>query len=88
MSKEELASLLYDSLNNKIATLPDDVVVYPAHGLAAIAVKTWARHLKHYRRRKGKQLCPAASNEGRLYKGRYKRSAGSSFLLPHQCKNK
>jgi glyoxylase-like metal-dependent hydrolase (beta-lactamase superfamily II)/rhodanese-related sulfurtransferase len=32
MSKEELAALLYDSLNNKIATLPDDVVVYPAHG--------------------------------------------------------
>jgi hydroxyacylglutathione hydrolase len=32
MGKEELAALLYDSLNNKIATLPDDVVVYPAHG--------------------------------------------------------
>lgn len=32
LPKEELASLLFDSLNNKIATLPDDVVVYPAHG--------------------------------------------------------
>ena len=32
MSKEELASLLYDSLNNKIASLPDEVIVYPAHG--------------------------------------------------------
>jgi glyoxylase-like metal-dependent hydrolase (beta-lactamase superfamily II)/rhodanese-related sulfurtransferase len=32
LAKEELASLLYDSLNNKIAVLPDDVVVYPAHG--------------------------------------------------------
>ena len=32
LAKEELASLLYESLNNKIATLPDDVVVYPAHG--------------------------------------------------------
>lgn len=32
MSKEELASLLYDSLDQKIATLPDDVIVYPAHG--------------------------------------------------------
>ncbi len=32
LSKEELASLLYDSLQNKIAPLPDDVVVYPAHG--------------------------------------------------------
>lgn len=32
LGKEELASLLYDSLNKKIATLPDDVIVYPAHG--------------------------------------------------------
>jgi hydroxyacylglutathione hydrolase len=32
LAKEELASLLYESLNNKIATLPDDVIVYPAHG--------------------------------------------------------
>lgn len=32
LAKEELAELLYGSLNNKIATLPDDVVVYPAHG--------------------------------------------------------
>jgi hydroxyacylglutathione hydrolase len=32
LSKEELASMLYDSLNNKIASLPDDMIVYPAHG--------------------------------------------------------
>jgi hydroxyacylglutathione hydrolase len=32
MSREELAGLLYDSLNKKIKTLPDDVIVYPAHG--------------------------------------------------------
>lgn len=32
LSKEELASMLYDSLQKKIAVLPDDVIVYPAHG--------------------------------------------------------
>lgn len=32
LSKEELASMLYDSLQQKIATLPDAVLVYPAHG--------------------------------------------------------
>lgn len=32
MTQEELASMMYDSLNKKIKTLPDDVVVYPAHG--------------------------------------------------------
>jgi hydroxyacylglutathione hydrolase len=32
LTKEDLASLLYDSINQKIASLPDDVIVYPAHG--------------------------------------------------------
>ncbi len=32
ISREELASMLYDSLNNKIKTLADQVIVYPAHG--------------------------------------------------------
>lgn len=32
MSREELAGMLYDSLNNKIKTLGDHVIVYPAHG--------------------------------------------------------
>ncbi|HZE86316.1 MAG TPA: MBL fold metallo-hydrolase [Puia sp.] len=32
LTKEELASMLYDSLRDKIATLPDEVIIYPAHG--------------------------------------------------------
>ncbi|HXR83574.1 MAG TPA: MBL fold metallo-hydrolase [Hanamia sp.] len=32
LSKEELASIMYDSIQNKILPLPDDVIVYPAHG--------------------------------------------------------
>lgn len=32
MSSEELAGILYDTIQNKILTLPDDVIVYPAHG--------------------------------------------------------
>ncbi len=32
MTKEDLAAMMYDSLRTKIVPLPDDVVVYPAHG--------------------------------------------------------
>jgi glyoxylase-like metal-dependent hydrolase (beta-lactamase superfamily II)/rhodanese-related sulfurtransferase len=32
LSKEELASIMYDSIHNKLLKLPDDVIVYPAHG--------------------------------------------------------
>lgn len=31
-SKEELAAMLFDSLNNKLKTLPGNVIVYPGHG--------------------------------------------------------
>ncbi|HSC55143.1 MAG TPA: rhodanese-like domain-containing protein [Phnomibacter sp.] len=39
MSSEELAALLYDSLHNKIAQLPDEVLIYPAHGAGSACGK-------------------------------------------------
>ena len=33
---EQLAGLMYDSLHNKLMTLPDDVIVYPAHGAGSL----------------------------------------------------
>ncbi|HQV00300.1 MAG TPA: MBL fold metallo-hydrolase, partial [Bacteroidia bacterium] len=32
MSKDDLAAMMYQSLNQKLKVLPDDVIVYPAHG--------------------------------------------------------
>ena len=32
MSKEELAGIMYDTIQNKILPLADDILVYPAHG--------------------------------------------------------
>lgn len=32
LSQEELASMLYDSLQEKIIPLPNEVIIYPAHG--------------------------------------------------------
>ncbi len=35
-SPAELAGMLYDSLHNKLLKLPDDVLVYPAHGAGSL----------------------------------------------------
>lgn len=39
MSRETLAGMLYDSLNSKIKTLPDSVIVYPGHGAGSACGK-------------------------------------------------
>jgi len=39
LSREDLASHLFDSLRNKIMTLPDDVIVYPGHGAGSACGK-------------------------------------------------
>lgn len=43
MTKEGLAALLFDSLRNKIMPLPDDVVVYPAHGAGSACGKNLSK---------------------------------------------
>jgi glyoxylase-like metal-dependent hydrolase (beta-lactamase superfamily II)/rhodanese-related sulfurtransferase len=39
LSKEDLAGMLYDSLHQKIMTLPDHLIVYPAHGAGSACGK-------------------------------------------------
>ena len=43
MTQEDLAGILYDSLRNKIMTLPDDVVVYPGHGAGSACGKNMSK---------------------------------------------
>jgi rhodanese-related sulfurtransferase len=38
-SAQELGSMLYDSLHQKLAVLPDDTLVYPAHGAGSLCGK-------------------------------------------------
>ena len=38
-TQEDLAGMLYDSLREKIMTLPDEVIVYPAHGAGSACGK-------------------------------------------------
>ncbi|HTF03394.1 MAG TPA: rhodanese-like domain-containing protein [Bacteroidia bacterium] len=47
MTKEELAGMMFDSLNNKLKKIPDHVLMYPAHGPGSacgknIGKETWS----------------------------------------------
>lgn len=43
MTQEQLAETLFDSLRNKIMTLPDDVIVYPGHGAGSACGKNMSK---------------------------------------------
>jgi len=43
MTQEELAGTLFDSLRNKIMDLPDDIIVYPAHGAGSACGKNMSK---------------------------------------------
>lgn len=39
LTQDDLAGMLFDSLRSKIMTLPDDIIVYPAHGAGSACGK-------------------------------------------------
>lgn len=43
MTQEELAGTLFDSLRNKIMTLPDNTIVYPGHGAGSACGKNMSK---------------------------------------------
>ncbi|GAB3332981.1 MBL fold metallo-hydrolase [Marivirga atlantica] len=43
ITQDDLAGMLYDSLRNKIMTLPDEVTVYPAHGAGSACGKNMSK---------------------------------------------
>jgi len=43
LTQEDLAGMLYESLRSKIMPLPDDVIVYPAHGAGSACGKNMSK---------------------------------------------
>ncbi len=43
LTQEQLAETLFDSLRNKVMTLPDEVIVYPAHGAGSACGKNMSK---------------------------------------------
>lgn len=48
LTQEDLAGWLFDSLRNKIMPLPDDVIVYPAHGAGSACGKNMSSETWDY----------------------------------------
>ncbi|MCE7066304.1 MBL fold metallo-hydrolase [Dyadobacter sp. CY326] len=43
LTMDDLAGMLYESLRSKIMTLPDDIIVYPAHGAGSACGKNMSK---------------------------------------------
>ncbi|SMO58991.1 MBL fold metallo-hydrolase [Solitalea koreensis] len=43
LTQNDLAGMLYDSLRNKVMTLPDDLIIYPAHGAGSACGKNMSK---------------------------------------------
>jgi len=43
LSQEDLAGMLFESLRNKVMALPDEVIVYPAHGAGSACGKNMSK---------------------------------------------
>src|SRR2546428_2269793 len=43
LTHNDLAGMLYDSLRNKVMTLPDDLIIYPAHGAGSASGKNMSK---------------------------------------------
>ena len=43
LTQERLASMLYDSLRNKIMTLPDELIIFPSHGAGSACGKNMSK---------------------------------------------
>jgi glyoxylase-like metal-dependent hydrolase (beta-lactamase superfamily II)/rhodanese-related sulfurtransferase len=43
LTMDDLAGMLFDSLRSKIMTLPDDIIVYPAHGAGSACGKNMSK---------------------------------------------
>jgi hydroxyacylglutathione hydrolase len=82
MTKEDLAGLLYDSLNNKIMPLADDVIVYPAHGAGSACGKKHDERDGGYTwKSKKNELCVKPAKQRGICKSSYRWLTSAACLF-------
>ena len=79
---EDLGALLYDSIQERILRLPDETLVYPAHGAGSLCGKNLSTDtVSTIGVQRQLQLRAAADDEGRVRPHRHDRPAGLTRLL-------
>ena len=86
LSQEELASMLYESLQKKIAPLPDDIIIYPAHGAGSSCGKNLGPDTySTLGEEKENKLCIAVGDERRIYKRSDRGTKNATTVFCRQC---
>ncbi len=88
-TQEDLASILFDSLRNKIMPLADDVTVYPAHGAGSACGKNMMKEtVDTLGNQKKNELCLAGKYDtGGVYQRSNRWIVTSSTILSVECQN-
>jgi hydroxyacylglutathione hydrolase len=81
-SAEQLASMLYDSLREKLAPLPDETLVYPAHGAGSLCGKNLSSEtVSTIGTQRLVQLRASADEPRAVHRARHRRPAGHARVL-------
>eukprot|EP01136_Pigoraptor_vietnamica_P017237 Opistho-1_new@62132 len=68
ITTKDLAGFLYDSLRNKIMTLSDDLIIYPAHGAGSACGKNMSKEtFDTLGKSESDKLCFERTNQRRFY---------------------
>ena len=82
VTADELADMLYDSLTNKLVKLPDETLVYPAHGAGSMCGKNLSKETVSTigeQKKFNYALQPMSREEFKTH--RHRRTAGGTELL-------
>ncbi|WOC52306.1 hypothetical protein BPO_1659 [Bergeyella porcorum] len=87
MTQEELAGLLYESLQTKIMPLADDITVYPAHGAGSACGKNMQKETVDTLVTKRKPTTLSINLIKKLCGGSFRRAYGSTEIFRYECRN-
>jgi glyoxylase-like metal-dependent hydrolase (beta-lactamase superfamily II) len=87
MTQEQLAATLYKSLREKVMTLADDVLVYPAHGAGSACGKNMSKEtVSTIGEQKKSNYASESKHDGRGIRERsYGRPLASASILSYEC---